>query len=347
MSDNRRFATLACGAALLALAQPSWAHSGLHSYCTVREVAGGLQVELEVPARLLAQERQPLLELEGHVRATTPSGECTLAAHGPAPGVRPESRRFELDFACPEAPVTFSTDYGMDVDRTAEVVCAIGGHAHVFRDGALDYVVGTPPSLRQQLASFVRLGALHVLGGLDHVLFVLSLLLGAAGAAARAPRVALRHLVGIVSGFTLGHSVTLSVAALGIFALPPALTESLIALSIVTIALQNLFDANPRGRAGVSALFGLVHGFGFASALVAIGLPRSGIVPTLLAFNVGIELAQLALLLACFPLLVWARRQPWFRARLLVPACCLIAGLAAVWFVKRAFGLAFLPWLGS
>ena len=347
MSDQRRFAALICLAALILVVAPSSAHVGHNSYCTVQEVAGGLDVKLEVPLALLAQKSEPLLDVEGHVRATTPGGPCTLTATGPQPAERPSSRRFELDFACPNGPVTFSTDYGIDVDRTAEVVCAIDGTAHVFRDGALDYVVGTPPTLLQQLSSFARLGALHVFGGLDHVLFVLSLLLGVAGAAARDPRSTLRRLVGIVSGFTLGHSVTLLLAALGIWRLPTALTESLIALSIVLVAVHNLIEENPRGRAATSALFGLVHGFGFASALAAIGLPRRGTVPALLAFNLGIERAQLALVLACFPLLVWGRRQTWFRARVLVPGCCMMAGIAAVWFVKRAFGLAILPWLGS
>jgi HupE / UreJ protein len=347
MGDQRRFAALTCLAALLLVVTPSSAHGGPSSYCTVREVAGGLDVELEVPLALLAHKSEPLLDLDGHVRATTPGGQCTLTATGPEPDERASSRRFQLDFACPNGPVTFSTDYGLDVDRTAEVVCAIDGIAHVFRDGALDYVVGTPPSLLEQLSSFVRQGALHVFGGLDHVLFVLSLLLGVASPAARDPRSTLRRLVGIVTGFTLGHSVTLIIAALGIWRLPAALTESLIALSIVLVAVQNLFDDNPRKRAATAALFGLVHGFGFASALAQIGLPSRGTVPTLLAFNLGIELAQLAIVLACFPLLVWSRRQAWFRTRLLIPGCCSMAGIAGVWLLKRAFGLGILPWLGG
>jgi hypothetical protein len=154
-------------------------------------------------------------------------------------------------------------------------------------------------------------------------------------------------VVGVVTGFTLGHSVTLILAALGIWRLPAALTESLIALSIVLVALQNLLEELPRGRATLSAGFGLIHGFGFASSLAQLGLPRRGTVATLLAFNLGIELAQLLVVLVCFPALVWAGRRPWFRARLLVPACCAVAAIAGVWFVKRALGLSMLPWLGS
>lgn len=323
------------------------AHAGHTSYCTAQSVAGGLDLQLEVPRAWLGHTSQPAGDLAGHVRATTPGGECKLEVQGPSPGQRSETIRFQLDFFCPAGPVTLSTDYGMDLERTAEVVCAIDGAPHVFRAGALDYAVGTPPTLAAQLASFVELGTLHVFTGLDHVLFVLSLLLGAASTAGRSAQRALRRLVGVVTGFTLGHSVTLILAALGIWRLPSALTESLIALSIVLVALQNLFQEQPHGRALLSSGFGLIHGFGFASALAELGLPRRGTVTTLLAFNVGIELAQLLLVLACFPALIWARRQPWFRARLLVPGCCLIAGIAGVWFVKRALGLSGLPWLGS
>jgi HupE / UreJ protein len=334
-------------AAVWSLALPAQAHVAHTSYCTAHTVAGGVDIELEVPVALARQSAQPLRDVEGHVRATTPRGECALAARGPSLTERPGSAVFGLEFSCPEGPITLSCDYGMDVDRTAEVVCAIDGNAHVFRQGALDNVVGTPPTMLAQLGGFVRLGTLHVFTGLDHVLFVVSLLLGAASAAASDARRTLRHVVGIVTGFTVGHSVTLIAAALGIVRLPTALTESLIALSIVIVAVHNLSEENPRGRALTSACFGLIHGFGFASALAEIGLPRRGTVATLLSFNVGIELAQLLLVFACFPALVWARRRPWFRRRLFVPACCLIAGVAGLWFVKRAFGLSLLPWLGG
>jgi hypothetical protein len=91
----------------------------------------------------------------------------------------------------------------------------------------------------------------------------------------------------------------------------------------------------------------LIHGFGFAAVLAQTGLPRRGVVATLLSFNVGIELAQLLLVVSLFPALAWARRRPWFRQRLFVPACSLIASVGGLWLVKRAFGLSILPWLGS
>ncbi len=343
----RRVIATAWLAAVWAWAVPGHAHVAHTSYCSAHAVPGGLDVELEVPLALTQQTDQPLRDIESHVRATTPAGECELAARGPNFSERPPNAVFNLAFSCPAGPITLSCDYGMDVERTAEVVCSLDGDAHVFRQGALDHVVGTPPTLLSQLASFVHLGTRHVFTGIDHVLFVMALLLGAASAAAVDSRRTLRRVAGIVTGFTLGHSVTLILAALGLVKLPTALTESLIALSIVVVAIHNLFDENPRGRTLISGVFGLIHGFGFASALAEIGLPRRGTVATLLAFNVGIELAQLLLVFAGFPALVWAGRRPWFRRRLFVPACCLIASVAALWFVKRAFGLTILPWLGS
>jgi hypothetical protein len=347
------------------LTKPAEAHQGHRSYCAVQKVPGGLEMTVEVPVLQLVEnpdgtrgksDDDAILtdgsryrqELEAHVRAITPAGECTLRSEGPRLSGSSERRAiFELDLACPAGPITLASDYHLDVNAQAEMVCAIDGAAHVFRRGALDRLVGTPPRLSEVWLAFVKLGAQHVLGGIDHVLFVLSLLLGAASAIASDPGRTLRRVVGLVTGFTLGHSVTLIVAALGVLSLPSRFTESMIALSIVVVAVHNVLDESPRGRNLTSAAFGLIHGFGFASALAQVGLPRRGTVSALLAFNVGIELAQLGVVLLCFPALAWARGRPWFRSGLLIPACGIIAGLASLWFVKRAFDLSILPWLGN
>lgn len=365
-SRSRAPAAWLVALALLLFTLPARAHLGHRSYCNVHSAAGGIDVTVQVPLVQLAetpdgspapnaehfvQARAAQLreQLEQQLRATTPEGECRLATSS-GPRLEGDAERrgvFELSYACPAGPITLGNDYRFDVDRLAEMVCAIDGTAHVFRPGAADRLVGTPPSFAEMLFGFVALGGEHVFGGIDHVLFVMSLLLGAASAGVGEPARTLRRVAALVTGFTLGHSLTLIVAALGIFALPSRLTESVIALSIVIVAVHNLLAVAPRGRALTSALFGLIHGFGFAGALADIGLPRRGTVPALLAFNVGIELAQLALVIACFPLLMWAGRRPWFRSRLLVPACGAIAALALLWFVKRAFALEFLPWLGG
>jgi hypothetical protein len=364
-ADEWRVRSAACFALALLLAAPASAHSGHRSYCAARKVPGGLDVTVQVPVLQLVESQDGSRaasddasimaagpgyrqDLVAHVRATTPAGKCRVLGTGPRLEGASERRAvFELSFDCPDGPITFGSDYRIDVNAEAEMICAIDGSAHVFRQGAVDRLVGTPPALGDLCLSFLKLGAQHVLGGIDHVLFVLSLLLGAASAMASDPGRALRRVMGLVTGFTLGHSITLIVAALGIVALPSRLTESLIALSIVVVAVHNILDENPRGRSFTSAAFGLVHGFGFASALAQVGLPARGKVPALMAFNGGIELAQVLIVLSCFPALAWARQKAWFRRRLLIPACGLIAGLAGLWFIKRAFGLSIWPWLGT
>jgi hypothetical protein len=322
----------------LLTASAAEAHVGHTSRCVARSVGGGLQVELEVPLALMRAASEPLEDVEGHVRATTPAGDCSLAARGPTPGRDASMRHFALDFACPDGPVIFSTDVGMDSNPGAEVVCTIDQRPFVFRQGALDYVVGTPPSLLRMLIGFVELGVMHVATGADHLLFVLSLLLGAARAALPSTKQRIGRIALVVTGFTLGHSITLVVAGLEVVSLPSRLTESLIALSIALVAGHNLVEKNPRGRLLTSALFGLIHGFGFAAALREMGLPRQSAVACLLSFNLGIELGQLLLVLACFPALIWAQRRPWFQRWLFVPACAAIACAGLLWFVERALG---------
>ncbi len=198
------------------------------------------------------------------------------------------------------------------------------------------------------LESFVKLGILHVLSGVDHILFVIALLVAAA-LACRERSIAhgYRTMAGIVTGFTIGHSVTLIAAGLGWVRLDSRITESIIALSIVVVGVENLIRRDARWRTLTAALFGLVHGFGFASVLAETELPRRGAVWALLSFNVGIELAQLGIVTLVFPLLALSARKRWYERGLLVPVSTVVTVIAAIWFVKRATGATFLPWLGS
>jgi hypothetical protein len=125
------------------------------------------------------------------------------------------------------------------------------------------------------------------------------------------------------------------------------LTESVIALSIVVVGVENIVRSEVRWRMLTATLFGLVHGFGFATVLAETELPRRGAVWALLAFNLGIELAQLLIVLVLFPPLALAARRSWFRSGVLIPVSATVALLASLWFVKRAGQLEFLPWLGS
>jgi hypothetical protein len=359
----------AIAALLTVLLAPSLAeaHSIARSYCTVRSVVGGLDVGVETAAHLLGQplglgtklpsdseladaNERLVQQLVDRVQARTPHGSCRVIAEQPELVTRDGERavRTELRFHCPPGPVTLRNTWRLDVDPASESMCAIDGAAWIFRLGLEEVEVGTPLRLDAVLRSFVALGAVHVFGGLDHVLFVIVLLVAAALASEqRSLRHGLSAVAGVVTGFTLGHSVTLILAGLEIVRLEPRLTESVIALSIVVVGIENVLARRIRWRFWTASIFGLIHGFGFAAVLSDTELPRRGAVWALLAFNVGIELAQLAIVGCVFPLLALAARRRWYRRAVLAPVSIAVAALALIWFVKRAAGLEFLPWLGS
>jgi hypothetical protein len=163
------------------------------------------------------------------------------------------------------------------------------------------------------LARYVRLGVEHVLSGLDHVLFLLALVWQSHAASRGALRPWLSELARAATGFTLAHTVTLTATALGWIHVPPAFAETMIAVSLVLVALD--VGRTSRLRVGVVSAFGLVHGLGFASALAGGGLPRHAVALGLVAFNVGVEIGQIALLagaaaaIALLPRLVSSRHE--------------------------------------
>ena len=184
------------------------------------------------------------------------------------------------------------------------------------------------------LGTFVPAGAYHIAIGPDHLLFLVGLLL---------PGGSLRRLALIVTAFTVGHTVTLSLAALNIFAPPAAIIEPLIALSIVLVGVDNLLvgDAGAASRdlrPWMAGLFGLVHGFGFASVLREFGLPDEALGWSLFGFNLGVELGQLAFVLPIAALLAWIRgRSALAGARLAMVGSVVVALAGAYWFVQRVF----------
>ena len=158
------------------------------------------------------------------------------------------------------------------------------------------------PSRARVLGEFVLWGVHHILIGLDHIAFLLALVLAA---------MRVRELLLVVTSFTIAHSITILLSALEVVRVPPALTEALIAASIVYVAAENLIMAGRpvRGRWVLTFGFGLVHGLGFAEVLrERLAEVAGGLVLPVIAFNVGVELGQVALILVAFPALVWLRR---------------------------------------
>jgi hypothetical protein len=206
-------------------------------------------------------------------------------------------------------------------------------HQAVFtaRDAERTYYRGTAQGALAVAGTFVPAGIHHILIGPDHVLFLVGLLLLGGGSWA---------LVRIVTAFTIGHSITLSLAALDLVAPPAALIEPAIALSIVFVGADNLLvgTSGRDVRAWIALAFGLIHGFGFASVLREFGLPAEALAWSLLSFNVGVEIGQLAIVLVVAGALALVRRRNQAAAqRLAFAGSIVVIAAGGYWFVQRVF----------
>jgi HupE / UreJ protein len=176
---------------------------------------------------------------------------------------------------------------------------------------------------------YIKLGYQHILPlGLDHILFVLSLFL-------LNPK--LKSILWQATAFTVAHTVTLGLSMYNVIKPPANIVEPLIALSIMYVALENIFSPKLKAsRIGVIFLFGLVHGMGFASALGKLGLPQNSYLTSLLLFNLGVELGQISVIIAAYFLLAkWFGNKPYYRKAIVIPLSVLISLVAAYWVVER------------
>ena len=205
-------------------------------------------------------------------------------------------------------------------------------------------------SLLGQFLSYLREGVWHIWICFDHILFLLSLLFpsvlilerGAWRPAGRF-RGTFWDVLKVVTSFTVAHSITLSLAALSVIALPSRLVESTIALSVVLAALNNLRPVVAERRWAVAFAFGLIHGFGFASVLADLGLPQGILLLALVGFNLGVEAGQLAIVAAFLPV-AYALRGTWFYRRFVfLGGSAAIALVAAVWLAERALNVKLWP----
>ena len=258
-----------------------------------------------------------------------------------------------LQGACPQAVAALGVDYQLlfDIDPQHKGLLRLTHGATtssaIFAPDAGSQLLQLAEASRwRQFADYVRHGVWHIWIGFDHILFLVSLLL---------PAVLVRHegrwqgretlkasvldVLKIVTAFTLAHSLTLTLAALGALSLPSRLVESAIAASVILAALNNLWPLVHRWRALVAFGFGLIHGFGFASVLADLGLPQGALALSLVGFNVGVELGQLAIVAAFLPLAHLLRRGLFYRRVVLAGGSALIVVLATVWLAERALDL--------
>jgi hypothetical protein len=287
------------------------------------------------------------------------SRRCVLSVIGNGVDEHADGVYAVIDFSadCGPGIGTLSIDYRLLFDIDAEhrglfKLAAPGGttsavfsadrRVQAFRMGA--------PGVAEQLAGFVVDGVKHIAIGFDHVLFLVALLLpavlvreGRIWRPATAMPSALANVAGIVTAFTIAHSVTLSVAALGILTPPSRWVEALIAASVVLTAIDNLVPCLPRRRWLVAFAFGLLHGFGFAGVLTALNLPRADLVLSLVGFNVGVELGQLALVAVVVPAAYALRARPAYPRWGVAGSSLAIAFIAAGWLLERSLQIEFMP----
>jgi hypothetical protein len=261
--------------------------------------------------------------------------------------------RFVVEGAVAESDLTVEYQAFFEMDPSHRGLLRLEGV-----DGTRLAVFG-PETSRQQFHShqraharsfllFVREGVWHIWTGYDHMLFLMALLLP--GVLRRCAtrwepekqiRVVLQEVLKTVTAFTVAHSITLSLAALGIARLPVRFIECAIAASVILAALNNLWPLFRLRGWAVAFAFGLVHGFGFANALADLGLNGQAMAAALVGFNGGVELGQLALVVASLPVAIMLRERSFYRGWCLPFGSAGIAVIAAAWFVQRAFDLRF------
>jgi hydrogenase/urease accessory protein HupE len=239
-----------------------------------------------------------------------------------------------LAYDCPgSARGAYAFDYevlgatdGVVDDHTLMLDYDLGGRSgETFLNRAYPSMTTGEQSYAGTSVRFATLGVEHILNGLDHILFVVALLLGTR---------TIRDVLKVASVFTLAHSVTLGLAALGWVELPATVVEPLIALSIVYVAVDNIVGEPARQRLAVVFGFGLLHGLGFAEALRITDDVSWSWIGSLLSFNLGVEIGQALLILVAFPTLVLVRQLRWSVVAS-ASATSFVALIGLVWFFER------------
>ncbi|MBC5764535.1 HupE/UreJ family protein [Ramlibacter albus] len=354
----------------------AWAHKPSDSYLTVKAQEQRVEIRWDLALRdldyLLQLDRDGNGELTwGEVRqradditryavehlAVTGNGkDCALKASAPLQLDHHSDGTYavlSLAADCPNLQQGLKLRYSalFDVDPTHRGLVqwiapgAATSQALVFSSTSAEQPLQLEaPSAWQTLKQYVEEGTWHIWIGFDHILFLLSLLLPAvlvraAGQWEPAPslKASLWEVLKVVTAFTLAHSITLSLAVLGVVSLPSRFVESTIAASVVVAALNNLRGTIDRRRWVMAFVFGLVHGFGFASVLADLGLPANALALALVGFNVGVELGQLAIVVVFVPIAFSLRRTKFYRVGVLTFGSLLVAAIAAWWFAQRAF----------
>jgi hypothetical protein len=250
--------------------------------------------------------------------------------------------------------IDYSILFDVDPEHSGMVLIEQFWRGQIFNNESRPSLIFSDTNRSQQLdlssysmlsafLGIVKLGIKHILLGIDHILFLIALILPAAMIRKERHwepvakfRSAFFYVIKIVTLFTIAHTLTLSLAALQVVDLPPRLVESVIALSIAVAALDILFPIFKKKIGWVVFLFGLFHGFGFASVLSHLGVLGEHMALSLFGFNLGVEIGQVAVILIIFPTLYMIRRHAFFPRIVLRYGAVVLIMLSAVWFFERA-----------
>jgi hypothetical protein len=357
---------------LLGAATSAHAHVASNSFLTLRLEGARLDGVLELAVRdaeiavgldsnhdgkvtwgeVRASQGALVRYLGEHLQLSGPEGACALQFGAVKVNERVDGNYLWQPFTaiCPAALRRLTIDYRvLDeedpshrglltlVARGSGQTAVLGG-AHSLQSFDLRH-----PSPWSACGEYLQAGIWHIWSGIDHLLFLLSLLLPAV-LLRRAHRwqavpqavPAFFNILKVVTAFTLAHSITLSLAAFDLIHLPTRLTESAIAASIIVGALNNVVPLVTEARWRIAFAFGLLHGFGFAAVLSEMGLPQGARLASLVSFNLGVEAGQLAVVLAVMPLAYLLRGTRFYQGALMPWGSTTIAGLALVWLIQRA-----------
>lgn len=258
-----------------------------------------------------------------------------------------------FDVDCPNPLSSLEIDYGLFFDFDPQH----RGLLHISYQKGSQTAIFSPEHNQQRFElletspgtafwQYLREGIWHIWTGYDHILFLLSLLLPAVfyrQAKRWHPeqqfRPVLITVIKIVTAFTIAHSITLSLATLGMISLPSRWVESAIAVSVILAALNNLYPIVISNLWLAAFGFGLIHGLGFANVLNDLGLPQHMLIVTLLVFNLGVEIGQLAIVGGFLPFAFWSRKTAWYRIMCFGFGSVLIAVVAVIWFLERSLNL--------
>jgi hydrogenase/urease accessory protein HupE len=291
------------------------------------------------PARVAASARQIIAYVSAHVAVTSRDG--TPCAAGTAV-LLPDGDGviFRNSFSCGNVAgdILYRSTVLTATDPGARQVVLIGDGMNapqaLLDAGHTTIALSAPaPSLFSTMQRYLVTGIEHIFLGYDHIAFLVAVVLWARR---------LVPVIKIVTAFTIAHSITLSLAALNVIVIPSVVVEPAIAASIVFVAMENFFSRDIDRRWRVAFVFGLVHGFGFAGALREVGLPANAIVTALAAFNVGVEIGQVAIVSIVVPTLIafdhltaTNRAAPVRAASLVYALSALISLLGGYWLVTR------------